>query len=188
MVSISEKIKEIEQFLKDQEETPEVPLAPSLTPIAPAPILNNNAEIVELLRRILINQLIERRSWERSNPLLSDSPIYDWLELSTPPGYLATFTLTVNEGVKFFLDYFNITYRDDTIYNITIDGVTQSTTTEPVMDWADHYSMFSPPRICQNHIIITALNNGATTQNYGCFIQGWFRSSTKVDKEYLGAR
>ena len=191
MVSISERIKQIEQFLKE-EETPEVPLAPSPIPeptpvVAPAPILNNT-EIIGLLRRILINQLIERRSWERNNPLITDNPVYDWLELSNPAGFLATFTLTVPEGQAFFFDYFNITFRDDTVYNITIDGVAESTTTEPIMDWADHYLIFRPPRICYKHVIITALNNGTDTQNYGCFMQGFFRQTIKLDKEYIGSR
>ncbi len=195
MVTISKRIKQVEQFLKEQEETPEVPLAPAPIPdtipepipVAPAPTLNNT-EVIGLLRRILINQLIERRSWERNNPLITDSPVYDWLELSTPAGFLATFTLTVPEGQVFFFDYFNTTFRDDTVYNITIDGVAEPSTTEPVMDWADHYLIFRPPRLCYEHVIITALNNGVDTQNYGSFLQGFFRQTIKLDKEYLGAR
>lgn len=147
-----------------------------------------NAEIINLLNKIVQNQEIDRKSYERSNPLITDSPIFDWLELSVPPGYLATFTLTVNEGVRFFFNYFNVTYRANTVYNIAIDGVTEPATTEPVMDWADHQIIFFPPRICQNYIIITALNNGNTTQTYGCFINGFFRQATQVSKEYIGAR
>ncbi len=193
MVNIAERIKEIEKFLNKEEKTPEVPLAPAPIPTpspetAPTPMLNNNAEIIGVLRRILINQLIERRSWERSNPLITDNPVYDWIELATPAGFIATFTLTVPEGRAFFFDYFNITYRDDTIYTITIDGVAEPTTTEPVMDWADHYLIFRPPRLCYEHVIITALNNGDETQTYGCFMRGFFRQTVKVDKDYIGAR
>ena len=85
MVSITERIKQVEQFLKDQEETPEVPLAPAPAeePVeevipTPTPVLNNNIEVIGLLRRILINQLIDRRSWERSNPIAGDERIYEW--------------------------------------------------------------------------------------------------------------
>ena len=183
---ISERIKEIEKFL-NEEETPEVPLAEPTPEVAPVSNINND-EVVRILTRILLNQLIDRKSWERNNPLITDSPVYDWLELTTPPGFLATFTLTVPEGQVFFFDYFNITYRDDTVYNITTDGVTEPTTTEPVMDWADHYLIFRPPRLCYEQVTITALNDGVTTQNYGCFIRGFFRQSIKTDKDYMGAR
>ncbi len=195
MVSISERIKEIEKFLKEEEETPEVPLAPAPipepTPVAPAPVLNNNVEVVGLLRRMLINQLIERRSWERSNPLITDSPIYDWAEETIDPGFMVTFTLTVNEGSVFFFDYFNITYNADTVYNLYIDGVgpgTLPTLTDVLQDFGDHSPFFRPPRLCYRYVIITALNTDNVAHTYSVFLRGWFRQSVKVDKSYLGSR
>jgi len=195
-LTIGERIKEIENFLEDQEETPApIPLAPITiptdvlpTPITPTPIINNNEEVIKILNRILINQLIERKSYERNNPLITDIPIYDWLEIETPAGYIVTFTLTVPEGFLFFFDYFNITYAPNTIFNITIDGVAESPVTDPVQDWGNHAPFFNPPRICQDHVIITALNDGTVDQTYGCFMRGFFRQSIKIDKDYIGAR
>ncbi len=194
MVNITETIKQVEKFLKEQEETPEVPLAPAPipepTPVAPAPILNNT-EVIGLLRRILINQLIERREYERSNVLIDDSPIYDFAEETIDPGYMVTFTLTIAEGRTFFFEYFNITYNADTIYNLYIDGVgpgTLPTLTDVLQDFGDHNIMFSPPRLCYQNVIITALNNDNVAHTYSVFLRGWMRSSTKVDKSYLGSR
>jgi len=197
-VSIGERIADIETFLNQEElkltteeiPTPTVEIEPVITePIYPtfSPTAAN-AEMIDLLRQIIRNQEVERRSYERNNPLTTDNPVYDWLELSTPAGFLATFTLTVPEGFVFLFEYFNTTYRANTVYNISIDGVAEPTTTEPVMDWADHFLIFRPPRICYRYVIITALNNGDATTTYGCFIRGFFRSTTKVSKEYIGAR
>ncbi len=201
-ISVGDRISEIETFLGQEElklttteilppvvtelvPEPVIPIAPIYTEFSPTAV---NAEMIDLLRQIIKNQEVERKSYERNNPLTTDNPVYDWLELSTPAGFLATFTLTIPEGFVFLFEYFNTTYRDDTIYSITIDGVTEPTTTEPVMDWADHYLIFRPPRICYRHVIITALNNGDATTTFGCFIRGFFRSTTKVSKEYVGAR
>ena len=200
-ISIGERIKQIGSFLGEEElklatsvapapvpepiPEPVAPIAPTYPEFSPTAA---NAEMIDLLNQVVKNQETERTSWERSNPLITDSPIYDFLELSVPPGFLATFTLNINEGVRFFCNYLNITYRDDTIYGITIDGVAEPPTTEPIIDWADHYLIFRPPRICQRHVILTALNNGDETVTYACMINGFFRASTKIDSEYLGAR
>ena len=199
MVSITDRIKQVEKFLKDQEETPktpEVPLtpAPILTPapaVAPALALNDNVEVIGLLRRMLINQLIERREYERSHVLIDDSPIYDFAEETIDPGFMVTFTLTIAEGRIFFFEYFNITYNEDTIYNLYIDGVgpgTLPTLTDVLQDFGDHNIMFSPPRLCYQNVIITATNVGAIAQTYSVFMRGWFRQSVKIDQEYLGSR
>ena len=200
-ISIGDRINQIGSFLGEEELKLATSVKPSVIEPMPEPIISEtpvypefsptaaNAEMIDLLRQVVNNQEVERVEYNRSHALVDDSPVYDWLELSVPAGSLVTFTLTVPEGSRFFFNYFNITYRADTIYNITVDGVAEPPTTEPVTDWADHYnSVFSPPRICQRHVIITALNNGDATTTYGCFLNGFFRASTKIDKSYLGAR
>lgn len=167
------------------------PTPPTPTPLEPPPVPIDLSGVITLLRRILINQLIERRSWERNNPLLSDSPVYDWAEETIDPGYIVTFNLPILEGNIFFFDYFNITYNANTIYNLYIDGVgpgTLPTLTDVILDFGNHQKIFLPPRLCYQNVIITALNNDDVAHTYSVFIRGFFRSSTKIDKEYLGAR
>ena len=179
---VEEKKKAVEEFLKKQENNTNEVGTPTNNQIG------GNTEVIRLLNRIVENQDRDRKEYERNNPLITDNPVYDWAELITPAGYLATFTLIIPEGFSFMFDYFNITYADDTVYNITVDGVAEPTTTDTVMDWGDHYLIFRPPRLCYRSVVITALNDGAITQTYDCFIRGFLRQSIKLDKEYLGSR
>ena len=181
----------------------EEPIPPPTSPPAPAPIIppppeSYDEEILKLLSIIgtnqgtmIENQNLERRRWERTNPLITDSPVYDWAEATIDPGFMVTFTLTVNEGSVFFFDYWNISYNDDTTYNIYIDGVgpaTFPTLVEVMQDFGDHQKIFFPPRLCYTNVKITALNNGVIAQTYSAFVRGWFRQQIKTDKEYLGSR
>ena len=182
MVDVESRKKQVEEFLEMQgNNTNEVG---ALTDNQMA----DNTEVIRLLNRIVENQDRDRKEYERNNPLITDNPVYDWAELATPAGYLATFILTIPEGFSFMFDYFNITYADDTVYNIIVDGVAEPTTTDTIMDWGDHYLIFRPPRLCYRNIVITALNDGVIAQIYGCFIRGFFRQTTKVDKEFIGSR
>lgn len=141
---------------------------------------------------IIQNQILDRIEYERNNPLINDNPCYDWAEETVEPGYQVTFTLLVPEGSRFFAECWNTSYNDDSYYTHTIDGVSAGTLpdlTQPLMDFGDIYSyMFRPPRIIQNHLILTAANLGLFAQTYSVFIRGFFRDSTKVDKEFRGAR
>lgn len=173
MAEIDERVRAIENFL------------------ASSPVAAANTEILNLLSRIVENQEIDRRNYERNNPLITDNPVYDWLELSTPSGSQATFSMTVPEGSVFFFEYFNITWAANTTYTITIDSVGPPTlplTTDTIQDFGDHLPLFKPPRMCYRTIVLTALNGDNNTHIYDCFIRGFFRSSTKVDKQYFGQR
>jgi len=181
---IEERVKRIEEFLGERERIPGIP-------VAPVPNLNNNEGVIELLSQIGQNQNLERLRWERCNPMITDSPVYDWAEETIDPGFMVTFTLTVNEGSIFFFEYFNITYNAETIYNIYIDGVgpaTLPTLTDVIQDFGDHLPFFKPPRLCYQNVIITALNDDAVAHTYSVFIRGFFRQQIQSDKEYLGSR
>ena len=194
MVSITDRIKQVEKFLKEQEtpETPVVPLTPALipepTPIAPALALNDNVEVIGLLRRILINQLIERRSWERSNPIAGDERIYEWTQRTLQPGFQVNFSITVTEGQVFFMEFFNITYNADTEYEIYIDGELQGeqnplyTLTDTPQDFGDNLPLYNPPRACYRLIEVRAANLGAIAQTYNVTFRGFSRPVEKVEK------
>jgi len=172
--------------------------APPISPIIPPPPETYDVEILKLLSIIgtnqgtmIENQNLERRRWERSNPLITDSPVYDWAEETIDPGYQVSFTLTIPEGNVYFFEYLNITYNADTVYEIIIDEVgdpTLPTLTDVLQDFGDHSPFFKPPRLCYRSVVITALNNDDVAHTYSVFLRGWFRQSLKTDKEYLGAR
>ena len=200
-LSIKERISEVEKFLGKEEEKIKkeaeakklaIIQTPTTTPKQKLKIGDtsnpNNEEVVRLLGRIIEDQNIERKSWERNNPLITDSPIYDWAEETIDPGFLVSFTLIVPEGQVFFFEYFNITYNADTIYNVVIDGTAEPTTIDTIQDFGDHNPFFKPPRMCYEQVAISALNNGVIAQTYGVFMRGWFRQTIKIDKEYVGSR
>ncbi len=194
-LDIDERIKEIEKFLNVQDELePEViPIPePTIPIIVPAPTNQAlNVEMVRLLNRMVMNQELERKRWERCNPLATDNPVYDWAEATIDPGFMVTFTLTIPEGNVFFFEYFNITYSADTVYNIYIDGVgpaTLPTLTDVLQDFGDHNPFFKPPRLCYRSVVVTALNDGNEATTYSIFMRGFFRQSIKTDPEYLGQR
>lgn len=204
-ISIGERISEIETFLGQEEiklTTTEIS-PPVVTEPVPEPVISEtpaypafsptaaNAEMIHLLSQMVKNQEIERKSWERNNPLTTDSPVYDWAEETIDPGYMVTFTLNVPEGQVFFFEYFNITYNADTTYNVYIDNVgpaTLPTLTDVLQDFGNHAPFFKPPRLCYQDVVITALNNDDVAHTYSVFIRGFFRSEVKTDKEYLGSR
>ena len=129
-------------------------------------------EVVVLLKKLVENQEIDRVRYERANAIEGDEPIYDWLELETPPGYIATFTYTVSEGHVFYLEYLNITFNADTVYNIWIDGAYQPQLTDVLQDFGDHAQVWKPQKKVYNNVQVTALNNGLITQNYASFFRG----------------
>ena len=196
-IPVEERIKEIGSFLgkegkkaieetKVDEPIPEAPTPPIYPTFSPTAA---NAEMINLLSQIVKNQETERKSWERNNPLITDSPVYDWAEATINPGFQVIFTLTIPEGSTFFFEYFNITYAVDSVYNITIDGAGTSvfpTLTDVLQDFGDHFPIFKPPRLCYRSVVITALNGGVVAQAYGCFIRGFYRQTIKTEKEYLG--
>ncbi len=175
--------------------TPIPPLTPPIIPPLPETYTDEMLKLLSIIGTnqgiIIENQNLERRRWERCNPLATDSPVYDWNEATIDPGFMVTFTLTIPEGSVFFFEYFNISYNDDTTYNIYIDGVgpaTLPTLAEVMQDFGDHNPFFKPPRLCYTNVEITALNNGVIAQTYSAFIRGFFRQQIKTDKEYLGQR
>ena len=178
-LDIDERILEIEKFLEEQEKKAMKPKAPPKKLEEPVP----ENEFITLLKKISENQEIERKRFERNNPVEGDEPIYDWLELETPPGYIATFTYTVPEGHVFFFEYLNITYIADTIYTIWIDRTFQPQLTDVLQDFGDHAQIWKPQKMCYNNVQITALNNGVLTQNYSAFFRGWSRWYRAINRE-----
>ncbi len=182
-LNIQERIRELEKYLEEQEKkliTPKPVQAPIKKLEEPVPPEN---EVVVLLKKITENQEIERKRWERNNPTEFDDPIYDWLELELPPGFIATFTYTIPEGRIFYFEYLNITYNADTVYSIWIDGAYQPILTDVLQDFGDHAQIWKPQKMCYNNVQITALNNGIITQNYATFFRGWNRWSRAVNRE-----
>ena len=189
-------------------EFPEAPtVEPTPTPSVPEPIIppppetydeeilkllsiigTNQGMLIEGQNKVIGNQELDRREYERNNPLITDSPVYDFEEVILQPGYQVTFTLVVPEGSVMFFELFGITYNVDSTYGLTIDGLVFKTLTDVLQDFADFGTIFRPPRLVYSSIIITALNNGVIAEAYSLFIRGWFRQTVKLDKEYLGQR
>ncbi len=152
-------------------------------------MIQNQGIGIQNQNQIIENQLWDRIEYERSNPLINDSPVYDWEESVVPPGFMVIFTLTIPDGKTLFLDYFNISFEENSIYNFIADGISTPALTEVLMDFGDHYNnMFNPPRLCYSSVVVTALNDGNEDQTYSFFIRGFLRDSTKVNTQYLGQR
>ena len=206
-LNIQERVVEIKKFLKEQEEkiiTPK-PISPKKsetqapfegtykTPILglkgttsgqvaiPTTPINNetNKEMLNVLKKISENQEIDRKRWERRNPFEGDESTETWSEVTIAPGYKVDFELSVNEGHVFYLDYMNITFAEDVLYDLKIDGIFSNAVTDPLQDWGQHFSLWNPPKMCYNNIIVSALNLSDEDLTFGCFIKGfnrWYRS------------
>lgn len=190
----------------DLPQTSQPPIIPPTDPPIPPPEPPYDNQVAELLaiqiqnQGIVIqnqNQLIEgqkmdRIEYERNNPLINDNPLYDWTEATVPVNSMVTFTLAVPEGQVLFLQYWNMTFVDDSLYGHQIDGTGATTLpnlTEPLQDFGNHgLPFFNPPRLIYSHLILTATNLGDDEAVYGVFLRGFFRQTTKLNPEYQGAR
>jgi len=170
MISVDERIKQIEGFLSKQEK------------IAP---LDVNNEILVLLKKISENQEIDRKRYERNNPVEGDEPIYDWAEATINPGDMVQFSFLIPEGRVFFFEYLNVTHNVDTTYYIWLDGVYQPTLTQSLQDFGDHMQIYKPPKMCYNRVEVWALNNGIIAQTYATFFRGFNRWYREINREIL---
>ena len=145
--------------------------------------LTENEEILILLKKITENQEIDRKRYERNNPVEGDEPIYDWAEATIDPGDMVQFTYLVPEGHVFFFEYLNITHNVDTTYYIWLDGVYQPTLTQSLQDFGDHMQIYKPPKMCYNKVEVWALNNGIIAQTYATFFRGFNRWYREINRE-----
>ena len=145
-------------------------------------------KIIEGQDKIIENQNKEIIERERNNPLIDDSPIYDFEEVILDPGYQVTFSLVVNEGSVMFFELFGITYNVDSTYGLIVDGLVFPQLSDVVQDFADFGTIFRPPLLVYSSIAITALNNGVIPVTFSVFIRGWLRQAIKTDKAFLGSR
>ncbi len=201
-LSIDERIQELESFLQMQEYklaqpplvsnvveevkavAPVAPVSPVSTvgPVSPVSALEGN-DVITLLRKISENQEIDRKRYERFNPISNDEAIYDWAEATINPGQLVQFIYTVGEGRVFYLQYPNITHNVETTYSIWIDGEYQPNLSQSLIDFGDHQIVYSPPKMCYNNVQVWALNNWIAPQTYDCFIRGFSRWLQKIHRE-----
>lgn len=210
-LGIKQRIEEIERFLKEQEEkiiTPK-PMSPKKletqapfegtykTPILgltgttqrqvslpTAPVNNEVSEdMLNVLKKISENQEIERKRYERDNPVEGDEPIYDWAEATINPGQLVQFIYTVPEGHVFYFEYPNITHQVDTTYSIWIDGSYQPTLSQTLQDFGDHLQIYKPPKMAYNKVEVWALNGWVAAQTYSCFFRGFNRFYRAIKRE-----
>ncbi len=205
-LDIDERIAEIEKFLEEQEKkagiTPTKTIPKPLETQAPfegtyrsksglfrgttegevalSPMtLVSNEEMLTVLKKISENQEIERKRYERNNPVEGDEPIYDWAEATIDPGQMVQFIYTVPEGHAFYFEYLNITHEVDTTYYIWIDGSYQPTLSQTLQDFGDHEQIYKPPKMAYNTVQVWALNSWVAPQTYSCFFRGfnrWYRA------------
>jgi len=178
-LNISERIKEIEKFLEEQEKKVMKPKAPTKKLEEPVPEDN----VLTLLKKISENQEIERKRYERSNPVTHDDPIYDWSEATINPGQVVQFIYTVPEGHVFYLEYVNIVHNIDTTYSIFIDGQYQPNLSYAIEDFGDHMAVWKPPKMCYNNVQVWALNNWVAAQTYATFFRGFNRFYRAIHRE-----
>ncbi len=176
-LSVSERIVEVEKFLKDQEEKVMKPLT------QPRKLEEPADDVLTVLKKISENQEIERKRYERNNPVEGDEPIYDWAEATIDPGQMVQFSYLVPEGHVFFFEYLNITHQVDTIYYIWIDNVYQPTLSQTLQDFGDHAQVWKPPKMCYNTVEVWALNNWIAAQTYSCFFRGFNRFYRAIKRE-----
>ena len=137
-------------------------------------------ESIKILKEIKENLELERKRWERSNPIDDDEPIYDWSEATISPGYRVKFIYNVPEGKVFYFEYLGITYNPNSVYHVWIDGVYQPQLSDVLQDFGDHRQIFKPPKIVYNKVEIWATNIGVSSQTYSAFIRGFNRWYRKV--------
>lgn len=181
-LSIQERIREVEKFLEEQEKKAIMPKAPPKKVEEPAPPEN---EAITLLKKISENQEIDRKRFERNNPVENDEPIYDWNEATIDPGYMVQFSLFVPEGHVFYFEYLNVTYNADTVYYIWIDGAYEPTLTDTLQDFGDHAQIYKPPKMCYNKAEVWCLNNGDDAQTYSVFFRGFLRWYRAIKREIV---
>ncbi len=182
-LSVDDRIAEVEAFLAEhdragippgngEEEPP--------TPPTPAPPQD---DAITLLKKISENQEIDRRRYERENPIRGDDPIYDWAEVTINPGQLVQFIYKVPEGRVFFLNYINVVHNVDTTYSIWIDGEYQPTLSYALQDFGDHNSIWNPKKKAYSTVEVWCLNNWIAPQTYATFFRGWNRWYRRLNTE-----
>jgi len=187
-LDVDGRIREIEKFLEEEEKKLSVPKSSPQMVIKPTQQAQNvslagNEEIVTLLKKISENQEIDRKRFERSNPVTEDDPIYDWSEATINQGQVVQFTYTVPEGHVFYLEYVNIVHNIDTTYSIFIDGQYQPNLSYAIEDFGDHMSIWKPPKMCYNNVQVWALNNWVAPQTYATFFRGFNRFYRAIKRE-----
>ena len=180
-LNVQERILEIEKFLDEQEkiEQEEVPTLPAPKVSA----VGDDENVLTLLKKISENQEIDRKRYERNNPVIGDDPIYDWAEATISPGQVVIFTYTVPEGHVFYLEYVNIVHNIDTTYSVFIDGQYQPNLSYAIEDFGDHMAIWKPPKMCYNKVEVWALNNWVADQTYATFFRGFNRFYRAIHRE-----
>ncbi len=186
-LSINERIDELENFLRIQEEKlaqpkETLPMAPPMTPEI-TPVIPQTDDVLTLLKRISENQEIDRKRYERNNPVSGDDPIYDWAEETILPGQMVQFIYYVPEGRAFFLEYINVVHNVETTYSIFIDGEYQPNLSYALQDFGDHMEIWRPPKMAYNKVEVWCLNNWIAAQTYSVFFQGFNRFYRKIHRE-----
>ena len=196
MISVDERAKQIEEFLSKQEKKiatqpfegtykSKTGLFKGTTSGQISLPLADNEDILTALNKIVENQEIDRKRYERNNPVEGDEPIYDWAEATIDPGEMVQFSYLVPEGHVFFFEYLNITHNVDTTYYIWLDGVYQPTLSQSLQDFGDHMQIYKPPKMCYNKVEVWALNNGIIAQTYATFFRGFNRWYREINREIL---
>ena len=180
-LGIDERIAEIESFLEQQEKKTTKSKAKNST--EPEQSFLSEDNVLTLLKKISENQEIERKRYERSNPVDGDEPIYDWAEATIDPGQMVQFIYTIPEGHVFYFEYPNITHNLDTTYYIWIDGSYQPTLSQTLQDFGDHMQVYKPPKMAYNNVQVWALNNWIAAQTYSCFFRGFNRWYREIKRE-----
>jgi len=186
-MSVNERIKEIEKFLDKQEIG--VMQQRAVQPVQPiqqtqqTPMGEGDQEMINILKKISENQEIERKRFDRNNPIEGDDPVYDWAEETIDPGQIVIFTYYVPEGHIFYLEYVNIVHNIDTTYSVWIDGEYQPNLSYAIEDFGDHMAIWKPPKMCYNNVQVWALNNWVAAQTYATFFRGFNRFYRAAKRE-----
>ncbi len=182
-MTVEEKKKQVEEFLSEQENnTNEVGALTSNQMV-------DNTEVIRLLSKIVENQELDQLRWERNNPIQGDESIYEWTQRTLQPGYQVAFSISVPEGQVFFMEFFNVTYNEDTEYEIYIDGELQGeqnplyTLTDTLQDFGDNLPLYKPPKACYRLVEVRVYNDSLLiAQTYNITFRGFFRQTEKIKK------
>jgi len=177
-LSVDERIAEVEKFLAEHDKIG----IPPKSEEAPTPTVPQD-DVITLLSKISENQEIDRKRYERFNPISGDDPIYDFAESTINGGQIVQFIYTVPEGRAFFLEYVNVVHNVETTYYLWIDGEYQPTLSYALQDFGDHMDIFKPPKMCYNKVEVWCLNNWIAAQTYAVFFQGFNRWYRKIHRE-----
>ncbi len=168
-LGIGERVAEVKKFLDEK---------PKVLAKLPA-----EDDVLTVLKKISENQELDRKRYERNNPIEFDDPIYDWSEATINPGQVVQFIYTVPEGHVFFLEYINIVHNIDTTYSVWIDGQFQPTLSYAIEDFGDHMAIWNPKKMCYSTVEIWALNNWVAAQTYATFFRGFNRFYRSIKRE-----